>query len=108
MHKDTAGARHKNTTEARRVSRRALVTGAAGAAAAGAAAVAVVSVPALAEGRKAPVDAAAPPRNSALPKQDWVVYIRDTDTGELDVFVGTQHFAVRDSDLVARVIAAAT
>jgi hypothetical protein len=37
-----------------------------------------------------------------------VVSIRDTDTGELDVFVGTQHFAVRDSDLVARVIAAAT
>lgn len=103
----------KDTPEARSVSRRGLVRGAAGAAAVGAAAVAAARLPAAVGGGGAQLAAApaaaaaAAGHGSALPKEDWVVYVRDADRGELDVFVGTQHFAVRDSDLVARLVAAA-
>jgi hypothetical protein len=102
-----------DTPEAtRRVSRRGLVKGAAGAAAVGAAAVAVTRIPGVTGHGAAPAaqEAAADTtaqRTGALPKQDWAIYVRDADSGDLDIFVGTQHFAVHDSDLVARVVAAA-
>jgi hypothetical protein len=100
-----------DTSEARSVSRRGLVKAAAGAAAVGAGAVAVARIPAATGHGTAPAarDAAAatPQRADTLPKQDWAVYVRDADSGDLDVFVGTQHFAVHDSDLVARLVAAA-
>jgi hypothetical protein len=100
-----------DSPEAPAVSRRAVVRGAAGIAAVGAAAVAVTRIPAAHGHETAPAahDAAAAAATTrvtgALPKQDWAIYVRDADSGELDVFVGTQHFAVRDSDLVARLVA---
>ena len=87
------------------ISRRRVMTGALGAAAVGAAAVAV---PALA-GHKAAADPPAKALNAgSLPAEDWVIYVRDADNSAMDVFVGMQHFAVRDSDLVARLISAVT
>ena len=99
------------TPEVHSVSRRRVVKGALGAAAAGAAAVAAMRVSTSSgTGAAAPAAAAAAPKvdTGSLPKQDWVVYVRDADNGALDVFVGEQHFPLRDSDLVARLIAAAT
>jgi hypothetical protein len=106
MDDKTAG---DDTGAARSVTRRRLVKGAAGAAAVGAAAVAAVRVPALSGHHAEPVAASTVPAvdTGSLPKQDWVIYVRDADNDALDVFVGEQHFPVRDADLVARLVAAA-
>lgn len=101
----------EGTSEARSVTRRRLVGGAVGTAAA-VAAVAAVRVPttdqkAAAAAHTAAGASAASADTGSLPKQDWVIYVRDANDGTLDVFVDTKHFTVRDSDLVARLIAAA-
>lgn len=99
------------TAEARSVSRRGLVKGAAGVAAVAAGAAASAQIPATTGhgAAPAPLDAAAAATTArsagALPKEDWAIYVRDADSGELDVFVGTEHYSVHDSDLVARLIA---
>jgi hypothetical protein len=99
------------TSKEHSVSRRRVAQAAVGAAAAGAAALAATRIPALAGDKTtAAADAASvrttPPATSA-PQEDWVVYVRDATTGDLDVFVGMRQVTVRDPDLVARLIAAA-
>lgn len=91
------------------ISRRRVVAGAVGAAAVGAAATAAITIPDSA-GSKAAAAAPAPVAANAgsLPKEDWVIYVRNADNEAMDVFVGMQHFAVRDGDLVSRLIAAVT
>jgi len=92
------------TLQAKGISRRRVVTAAAGTAAVGAAA--AIAVPAVTGHKAAGGTPAAAANTGSLPAQDWVIYLRNADDQAMDVFVGMQHFAVRDGDLVARLISA--
>jgi hypothetical protein len=93
------------------LSRRSLLRGAAGvgavgfAAAAGAGAVFAATRPAdatrAADAGKAATTGTAPPKANGEP---LVVYLRDTSTGEFDVFNGTSQVRVRDPRLVAQLL----
>ena len=97
-----------------RVSRRSLLRGAAGVgamgiAAAGGAGAAVAltrpATPARADAAQPAVMAAPPPNAMAGP---LVVYLRDTTTGELDVFAGTGQVRLHDPALVRQLLRALT
>jgi nitrous oxide reductase len=89
----------------RRLSRRSLLQGAATAGAAGLAATAIGAAgPALAApSRPAAPDQAhgqSPGRAHAGP---IVVHVRDTRSGDIEVFAGTSQNRLRDTDLAARI-----
>jgi len=83
--------------------------GAMGIAAAGGAGAAVAltrpATPARASAAKPAVMAAPPPNAMAGP---LVVYLRDTTTGELDVFAGTGQVRLHDPALVGQLLRALT
>jgi predicted regulator of Ras-like GTPase activity (Roadblock/LC7/MglB family) len=88
----------------RRPSRRTVLRGAAGAGAAGVAAAAVsglggaalaAAAPAERDGRGAAAGAAGPARSS----EQFVVHVRDTRTGQIDVFRGSGQVRLRDREL---------
>jgi hypothetical protein len=99
--------------DTQRVSRRGLVKGAAGGAAVGAVAFAAARTPAqfttaniadtAAETKLAGPAAAAGAQTGA--GDELVVHVRDARTGELDLYSGTRHIAVRDPELAARLAA---
>jgi len=75
----------------RRLSRRSLLQGAATAGAAG---------PALAAASSPP----APDRSSGrTPAGPIMVHVRDTRSGDIEVFAGTSQARLRDKDLAARI-----
>jgi hypothetical protein len=89
-------------------SRRSLLKGAAtvGAAGIATAALAGAALPAAASNRSAALDrtaGTAPAEGS----EQFVVHVRDTATGEMDVFRGTTCTHVRDTQLAARLFQAA-
>jgi len=93
------------------LSRRSVLRGAAGvsaaglAAAAGAGALFAATRPADAAGQPGAAKAAAPGAGPAKPGDEpLVVYLRDTSTGEFDVFNGTSHVRIRDPRLVAQLL----
>lgn len=45
--------------------------------------------------------------SSSGPSQPVVAHVRDVSKGEIDVFVGTQHFTLRDRSLADRIVDAA-
>ena len=90
------------------LSRRSLMRSAAGVGAATVAAGFLAS--ALAE--PAMAQTASPTRNGSPVQQDpvaepIVAHVRDARTGEVDLFVGTRHIRVHDTDLAARLARAA-
>jgi hypothetical protein len=89
-------------------SRRSLLKGAAtvGAAGIAAAALAGAALPAAASNRSAAAARTAG-TVSAEGSEQVVVHVRDTATGEMDVFRGTTCTRVRDTQLAARLIRAA-
>ncbi len=64
--------------------------------------VGAVAAPALAASRRSTPK---PPQPS--PRRDLMVYLRDSASGELDVFAGTSYAVIRDPALVARLASAA-
>jgi nitrous oxide reductase len=90
------------------LSRRSVLRGAAGAGAAGIAATAFMgsAVPAAASTKAT----AAPARGTETAREqqsgDVVVHVRDTATGEMDVFRGTTQTRVHDRELAARLASA--
>ena len=109
---------NENLDEHSSLSRRGLVKGAAGVAAAGAVTLAASRTPAVAAAVPGS-DSAAEARDAAGPDDDGngngnggdlgelVVHVRDARSGEMDVYAGNQHFAVRDPALAARLADAA-
>jgi hypothetical protein len=96
-----------------RVSRRAVVRGAAGAAAVGAVAISSAgNAQAKAAARPGPDSAGAlapgahHAGHSAL-EETIVVHVRDARTGHLDLYVGDRHIQVNDRDLASRLVKAA-
>jgi len=93
------------------MSRRSLLRGAAGAGAVGLAAAAGAGVAAAATrpaGQPTPPPAAKPVTMAAMPEAAMagplVVYLRDTTTGEFDVFGDTGQVRVRNPQLVAQLL----
>jgi anaerobic selenocysteine-containing dehydrogenase len=93
------------------MSRRSVLHGAAGAGALGLAAAAGAGVAAAATrpaGQPALPPAAKPVTMAAMPEAAMagplVVYLRDTTTGEFDVFGGTGQVRVRNPQLVAQLL----
>jgi hypothetical protein len=87
-----------------RVSRRALLQGAAAAGAAGLA-VTAIGAPALAAVRPGP-DPAADPGSGSVPGTaagPIVVHVRNAASGDIEVFAGTSQARLRDKDLAARI-----
>jgi uncharacterized membrane protein len=87
--------------DARRVSRRSVLQGAATAGAAGLAATALGAAvsPAAAASESAPrAPGAAKPASGPL-----VVHVRDAKSGDIEVFSGTSQIRLRDKDLAARI-----
>ena len=87
--------------DARRVSRRSVLQGAATAGAAGLAATALGAAvsPAAAASESAPRGTgAAKPASGPL-----VVHVRDAKSGDIEVFSGTSQIRLRDRDLAARI-----
>jgi len=84
-----------------RLSRRSLLQGAATAGAAGLAATAIGAAgPALAAASSPP----APDRSSGrTPAGPIMVHVRDTRSGDIEVFAGTSQARLRDKDLAARI-----
>ena len=92
------------------MSRRSLLRGAAGAGALGLAAAAgggaVFAATRPSDGTR-PADAKAATTDTAAGKangEPLVVYLRDTSTGEFDVFNGTRQVRIRDPRLVAQLL----
>ncbi|HEY2553355.1 MAG TPA: hypothetical protein VGI64_22545 [Streptosporangiaceae bacterium] len=90
------------------VSRRSLLRGAAGAGAAGLAASSLIGAfagPALAgpahQGGSRPQSG---PEHDGRARQDVIVHLRDSRSGEMDIFAGTSHTKVRDRELAARLV----
>ena len=103
------------------LSRRGLVKGAAGVAAAGVVTLTASRTPAVAAAVPGS-DTAAGARDAAGPDTsgsdgdgdgddgdlgELVVHVRDARSGKMDVYAGSQHFAVHDPALAARLAAAA-
>ena len=85
----------------RRLSRRSLLQGAATAGAAGIAATAIGAAgPALAATSSPPAPSRSPGRAPAGP---IMVHVRDTRSGDIEVFAGTSQARLRDQDLAARI-----
>jgi hypothetical protein len=84
--------------QGRRMSRRSLLQGAATAGAAGLAVTALGTAPAFAATSK-------PASRSAeqLPDGPITVHVRDTKTGDIEIFAGTRETRLRDADLAARI-----
>ena len=93
--------RASEEAEERRLSRRSLLQGAAAAGAAGLAATAIGAAgPALAATSSPPVSDRSPGRTPAEP---IMVHVRDTRSGDIEVFAGTSQTRLRDKDLAARI-----
>jgi len=105
---DTASAPVSAEREGSLLSRRSVLQGAASAGAAGVAAAALVSagLPAVAEAVLPARPAGAPGRTRAGESEPVVVHIRDIAAGEMDVFRGTTHIRVRDTEITARLVRA--
>jgi hypothetical protein len=83
------------------VSRRSVLRGAAGAAGAGIAASSLIG--ALA-GPAVAGQSRAARQHDGRQHQDVVVHMRDSRSGEMDIFSGTSHTRVRDRELAARLV----
>ena len=93
--------RASEAAEERRLSRRSLLQGAAAAGAAGLAATAIGAAgPALAATSSPPDPDRSPGRTPAEP---IMVHVRDTRSGDIEVFAGTSQTRLRDKDLAARI-----
>jgi len=86
------------------MSRRSVLRSAAGAGAAGIAVTALAGTagPALAAAARG----RAPDATDTGAAEQVVVHVRDTRSGEIDVFRGTSHTRVRDPELAARLVRA--
>jgi hypothetical protein len=100
------------------LSRRGVVKGAAGVAAVGAATLVASRTPALASAATSSAATTTAPAGeeaagagaasaSGGGEGDLIVHVRNARTGEMDVYTGTRHVAVRDAALAARLAAAA-
>src|ERR1700757_645127 len=89
----------------RRLSRRSLLQGAATAGAAGIAATAIGAAgPALAATSSPPAPGRSADRSSGrAPAGPIMVHVRDTRSGDIEVFAGTSQARLRDKDLAARI-----
>jgi nitrous oxide reductase len=89
----------------RRLSRRSLLQGAATAGAAGLAATAIGAArPALAAASSPPTPDRSSSRSSGrTPAGPIMVHVRDTRSGDIEVFAGTSQARLRDKDLAARI-----
>jgi len=93
----------------RRLSRRSLLRGAATAGAAGIAATAIGAAgPALAATSSPPAPSQSSGRSSGrspgqAPAGPIMVHVRDTRSGDIEVFAGTSQARLRDQDLAARI-----
>ena len=98
-----AGGPSEAAEPSRRMSRRSVLRGAAGAGAAGIAATAFAGMagPALATARSAPLHAE-PELTGDHSAGQFVVYVRDARSGEMDIFRGTGHVKLHDRKLAAR------
>ena len=100
----------QDAKEGRRLSRRSLLQGAATAGAAGLAATAIGAAgPALAataattgSGPQAADPSPGRPHHGA-PAGPIMVHVRDTRSGDIEVFAGTSQTRLRDKDLAARI-----
>ncbi len=103
----TAGHLDDDRQTQQSLSRRSVLRGAAGVGVAGLAATALASTagPALAAARPAARAMAKAPAAEA-PAADTgepiIVHVRDTSSGEIDIFRGTSQVRLRDPELVAR------
>jgi hypothetical protein len=97
--------------DARHVSRRSVLQGAATAGAAGLAATALgAAVSPAAASESAPRASESAPRASGSAKAasgPLVVHVRDAKSGDIEVFSGTSQIRLRDRDLAARISRAA-
>jgi hypothetical protein len=93
----------------RRLSRRSLLQGAATAGAAGIAATAIGAAgPALAATSSPPAPGRSAARSAGqssgrAPAGPIMVHVRDTRSGDIEVFAGTSQARLRDKDLAARI-----
>jgi hypothetical protein len=89
----------------RRLSRRSLLQGAATAGAAGIAATAIGAAgPALAATSSPPAPGRSADQSSGrTPAGPIMVHVRDTRSGDIEVFAGTSQARLRDKDLAARI-----
>ena len=94
--------RASEEAEERRLSRRSLLQGAA---AAGLAATAIGAAgPALAATSSPPASDRSPgPSPGRTPADPIMVHVRDTRSGDIEVFAGTSQTRLRDKDLAARI-----
>jgi hypothetical protein len=99
----------QDAKEGRRLSRRSLLQGAATAGAAGLAATAIGAAgPALAATSspqapdQSPGQSPGQPHRGA-PAEPIMVHVRDTRSGDIEVFAGTSQTRLRDKDLAARI-----
>jgi hypothetical protein len=100
------------SNDGRRLSRRSLLQGAATAGAAGLAATAIGAGPALAATSRpqapdrspgqSPDQSPGQPHREA-PAGPIMVHVRDTRSGDIEVFAGTSQTRLRDKDLAARI-----
>ena len=97
--------RASEEAEERRLSRRSLLQGAAAAGAAGLAATAIGAAgPALAATSSLPAPDQSPGRSPGrTPADPIMVHVRDTRSGDIEVFAGTSQTRLRDKDLAARI-----
>jgi hypothetical protein len=103
----------QDAKEGRRLSRRSLLQGAATAGAAGLAATAIGAAgPALAATSSPQAADQSPGRSSdqspgqphrGAPAGPIMVHVRDTRSGDIEVFAGTSQTRLRDKDLAARI-----
>jgi hypothetical protein len=103
----------QDAKEGRRLSRRSLLQGAATAGAAGLAATAIGAAgPALAATSSPQAADQSPGRSSdqspgqphrGAPAGPIMVHVRDTRSGDIEVFAGTSQTRLRDTDLAARI-----
>ncbi len=103
----TAGHLADDRQTQQSLSRRSVLRGAAGVGVAGLAATALASTagPALAAARpaaRAMAKAPAPEAPAADTGEPIIVHVRDTSSGEIDIFRGTSQVRLRDPDLAAR------
>src|SRR5689334_15836138 len=100
---DTASVPARAERERSPLSRRSVLQGAAGAGAAGVAAAALMNagLPAAAAAMVPARPARGPDGARTEESGPVVVHIRDTATGEMDVFRGTTHVRVHDKELAA-------
>jgi nitrous oxide reductase len=99
----------QDAKEGRRLSRRSLLQGAATAGAAGLAATAIGAAgPALAATSSPQAADQSPGRSPGQPHRGApagpiMVHVRDTRSGDIEVFAGTSQTRLRDTDLAARI-----